>query len=112
MDDIESGANPRWDADYHDYANGFDVFLQPHTTGDTDGAGVVTVFTGGDHNERGRVDKRYTRHSLTGIAGANGKVRLSHKPCCGLLNSNYYIPLRYAPLELQFQLYQMELNPL
>ena len=41
---------------------------------------------------------------MTGIAGANGKVRLSHKPCCGLLNSNYYIPLRYAPLELQFQI--------
>eukprot|EP00438_Fugacium_kawagutii_P006841 Skav227864 [mRNA] locus=scaffold383:259646:262248:+ [translate_table: standard] len=104
MDDIESGANPRWDADYHDYANGLDVFLQPHTTGDTDGAGVVSVFTTGDHNEWGRVDKRYTRHSLTGIPGANGKARFSHKPCCGLLNSNYYIPLRYAPLELQFQI--------
>eukprot|EP00438_Fugacium_kawagutii_P023277 Skav210923 [mRNA] locus=scaffold5324:4664:7271:- [translate_table: standard] len=104
MDDIESGANPRWDADFHDYANGLDVFLQPHTTGDTDGAGVVSVFADGDHNEWGRVDKRYTRHSLTGIAGANGKMRLSHKPCCGLLNSNYYIPLRYAPLELQFQI--------
>ena len=25
MDDIESSANPRWDADYHDYANGLDV---------------------------------------------------------------------------------------
>ena len=104
MDDIESGANPRWDADFHDYANGLDVFLQPHTAGDTSGAGVVSVFTTGDHNEWGRLDKRYTRHSLTGIAGANGKVRLSHKPCCGLLNSNYYIPLRYAPLELQFQI--------
>eukprot|EP00438_Fugacium_kawagutii_P024324 Skav216808 [mRNA] locus=scaffold135:18520:21602:+ [translate_table: standard] len=103
MDDIESGANPRWDADFHDYANGLDVFLQPHTAGNTDGAGVVTVYTDGDHNEWGRVDKRYTRHSLTGIPGANGKARFSHKPCCGLLNSNYYIPLRYAPLELQFQ---------
>ena len=109
MDDIESGANPRWDADFHDYANGLDVFLQPATAGEP---GDVNVYTTGDHNEWGRVDKRYTRHSLTGIAGANGKVRLSHKPCCGLLNSNYYIPLRYAPLELQFQLYQMELNPL
>eukprot|EP00438_Fugacium_kawagutii_P027429 Skav217155 [mRNA] locus=scaffold2621:341721:344436:+ [translate_table: standard] len=106
MDDIESGANPRWDADFHDYANGLDVFLQPKTTGDTDGGGTgaVTVYTTGDQNEWGRLDKRYTRHSLTGIAGANGKVRLSHKPCCGLLNSNYYIPLRYAPLELQFQI--------
>ena len=104
MDDIESGANPRWDADFHDYANGLDVFLQPHTTGDTGSGGIVTVYTDGDHNEWGRVDKRYTRHSLTGIPGANGKARFSHKPCCGLLNSNYYIPLCYAPLELQFQI--------
>ena len=27
MDDIESSANPRWDADYHDYANGLDVLV-------------------------------------------------------------------------------------
>eukprot|EP00438_Fugacium_kawagutii_P021476 Skav234985 [mRNA] locus=scaffold122:216932:219658:- [translate_table: standard] len=104
MDDIESGANPRWDADFHDYATGLDVFLQPKTDGDTDGAGVVTVTTGGDHNEFGRINKNYTRHSLTGIPGSNGKARFSHKPCCGLLNSNYYIPLRHAPLELQFQI--------
>eukprot|EP00438_Fugacium_kawagutii_P022104 Skav219848 [mRNA] locus=scaffold859:523151:525737:- [translate_table: standard] len=101
MDDIESGANPRWDADFHDYANGLDVFLQPNTTGTP---GDVDVYTDGDHNEWGRIDKRYTRHSLTGIPGANGKARFSHKPCCGLLNSNYYIPLRYAPIELQFQI--------
>ena len=104
MDDIESGANPRWDSDFHDYATGLDVFLQPKTDGDTDAGGVVTVSTGGDHNEFGRINKNYTRHSLTGIPGANGKARFSHKPCCGLLNSNYYIPLRYAPLELQFQI--------
>ena len=24
-----------------------------------------------------------------------------HKPCSGLLESNYYLPLRYAPLELE-----------
>ena len=101
MDDIESGANPRWDADFHDYANGLDVFVQPNTAGTP---GTVDVYTTGDHNEFGRLDKRYTRHSLTGIPGANGKARFSHKPCCGLLNSNYYIPLRYAPLELQFQI--------
>lgn len=28
MDDIESGANPRWDADYHNYANGSDNFFE------------------------------------------------------------------------------------
>ena len=50
------------------------------------------------------MDKR-SRHSLTGIPGANGKARFSHRPCCGLISgSNYYIPLRYAPLELNFQI--------
>ena len=111
MDDIESGANPRWDGDYHDYANGLDVFLQPNTTGATNAGGIVDVFTTGDHNEWGRVDKRYTRHSLTGIPGAGGKMRLSHKPCCGLLNSNYYLPTRYAPLELQFQIVSNATEP-
>eukprot|EP00438_Fugacium_kawagutii_P027036 Skav201247 [mRNA] locus=scaffold3106:94322:97027:+ [translate_table: standard] len=114
MDDIESGANPRWDADYHDYANGLDVFLQPLTaSADANTAGQVVVYTNGDHNEWGRVDKRYTRHSITGIAGANGKMRLSHKPCCGLISgSNYYIPLRYAPLELQFQIVSNATDPI
>ena len=28
MDDIESSANPRWDSDYHDYANGLDVLVR------------------------------------------------------------------------------------
>ena len=99
MDDIESSANPRWDADYHDYANGLDVLI------DINGAGTgVDVFTTGDRNEWGRIDKRYTRHSLTRIPGANGKARFSHKPCCGLLQSNYYLPLRYAPLELELTL--------
>ena len=27
MDDIESGAHPRWDGDYHDNAHGLDVFF-------------------------------------------------------------------------------------
>ena len=111
MDDIESSANPRWDADFHDYANGLDVLLQATTDGATSGAGVVTVNTAGDKNEWGRVDKRYTRHSLTGIPGANGKARFSHKPCCGLLQSNYYLPLRYAPLELEFTIVNDELVP-
>ena len=108
MDDIESGANPRWDADFHDYANGLDVFLQPATAGTP---GTVDGYTTGDHNEWGRVDKRYTRNSLTGIPGNQGKARFSHKPCCGLLNSNYYIPLRYASLELQFQIVSNGTDP-
>ena len=121
MDDIESSANPRWDADYHDYANGLDVFLQaesvtgtapPHpSSGKTNGAGtdadplgVVSVFMNGDHNEWGRIDKRYTRHSLCGIPGANGKARFSHKPCCGIVGhgGKYYLPLRLGSLELEW----------
>ena len=117
MDDIENSANPRWDADYHNYANGLDKILVDTTDGATGtpggavGPGVVTVNKGGDRNDWGRVDKRYTRHSLTGIPGANGKARFSHKPCCGLLESNYYLPLRYAPLELEWTIVPNEGDP-
>ena len=69
MDDIEMSANPRWDADFHDYANGLDVLLQATTAGVTPTPGVVTVSPDSDKNERSRIDKRYTRHSLTGIPG-------------------------------------------
>ena len=31
-------------------------------------------------------------------------MRLGHKPVCGLLESNYYLPLRFAPLELEFSI--------
>ena len=106
MDDIENSANPRWDADYHNYANGLDVLVDINGTNDG-----VDVFPTGDRNEWGRIDKRYTRHSLTGIPGANGKARFSHKPCCGLLQSNYYIPLRYAPMELEFTIVNDETLP-
>ena len=102
MDDIESCANPSWDDDYHKYANGLDNLIQDTTDGATNAGGVATVSTGGDRNEWGRIDFRPTRHSVSGIPGANGKVRVAHKPCCGLLESNYYLPLRVAPLELEF----------
>ena len=102
MDDIEGCANPSWDDDYHKYANGLDNFVQATTDGATNAGGVANITTGGDHNEWGRIDLRHTRHSLSGISGANGEVRLGHKPCCGLLESNYYLPLRFAPLELEF----------
>ena len=120
MDDIESGANPRWDADYHDYANGLDVLLDADSVvtdgaaafaGKTNGAGtvadprgVVNVTLNGDRNEWGRIDKRYTRHSMTGIPGANGKARFSHKPCCGLVGhgGKYYLPLRLGSLEMEY----------
>ena len=99
MDDIEGSANPRWDADYHDYAIGLEKIVRGATSGTP---GTVNVNVDGDRNDFGRIDKQYTRHSLTGIPGNGGKARLSHKPCCGLLESNYYLPLRYAPLELEF----------
>ena len=103
MDDIESCANPSYDDDYHKYANGLDNLIQDTTDGATNATGVATVSTGGDRNEWGRIDFRHIRYSLSGIEGANGKMRLDHKSCCGLLsNSNYYLPLRFAPLELKF----------
>ena len=49
----------------------------------------------------GRIGVRPTRHSFSGIPGG-GQMRLGHKPVCGLLESNYYLPLRFAPLELEF----------
>ena len=77
MDDIESSANPSWDDDYHRYANGLNNFLDATTSGATnaDPAGVVTVNTGADHNEWGRIGVRPTRHSLSGIP-SNGQMRL------------------------------------
>ena len=110
MDDIESAANPRWDSDYHDYANGLDVIIEQRTGSTLDGGGVATaagtvnVYTAGDRNEWGRIDKRYTRHSLCGIPGANGKARFSHKPCCGIVGhgGKYYLPLRLGSLELEW----------
>ena len=91
IDDIESGANPRWDDESHMY--------------------VVTVDTAGDHNEWARIDTRYTRHSITGIPGGNGYIRIGHKPCCSLMESNYMLPLRCAPLELEFTLVSDEHTP-
>ena len=70
MDDIESSANPSYDDDYHKYANGLDNFLQINATGDG-----TNYYPAGDHNEWGRNDFRHTRHSLSGIHGANGKVQ-------------------------------------
>ena len=98
MDDIESSANPSWDDDYHRYANGLDNFIRLNGNDPPDG---VDVDPDADHNEWGRIGFRHTRHSLSGIP-SNGQMRLGHKPCCGLLESNYYLPLRFAPLELEF----------
>ena len=79
MDDIESSANPSWDADCHKYANGLDNMLQldsiedgrvvgdpdKATEGKTDGAGtngdpkaIINGYMNGDHNEYGRLGNR------------------------------------------------------
>ena len=31
-------------------------------------------------------------------------MQLSHRPCCGLLQSHYYIPTRHAPIQMEFQI--------
>ena len=114
MDDIENGANPRWDSDYHQMATGLENIINPTvggTLGEANNAARATVTLTGDRNDFGRIDKRYTRHSLSGIK-PNGKMRLSHKPCCGLLGSNYLLPLRYAPLQLEFTIVQNGNDPI
>ena len=127
MDDIESSANPSFDDDYHRYANGLNNFLDydsvvstggTATQGKTNGAGtdadprgVVNVNLAADHNETGKIGFRHTRHSLSGIP-SNGQMRLGHKPVCGLLESNYYLPLRFAPLELEFTIVSDSLEPI
>ena len=114
MDDIENSANPRWDSDYHQMATGLENIIDPTvggTLGEANNAARAVVTVTGDRNDFGRIDKRYTRHSLSGIK-PNGKMRLSHKPCCGLLGSNYMLPLRYAPLQLEFTIVQNGNDPI
>ena len=113
MDDIENGANPRWDSDYHQVATGLEKIINPTVDGELGGndVGRATVNLAGDRNDFGRIDARYTGHSLTGIK-PNGKMRLSHKPCCGLLGSNYMLPLRYAPVQLEFTIVQNGNDPI
>ena len=102
MDNIESSANPSWDGNYHRYATGLNNMIDYTTSGATNAGGAATVNTLGDHNEYGRIHMKPTKYTVSGIPGNNGKVKLGHKPCCGLLESNYYLPLRVAPLELEF----------
>ena len=97
MDDIES-SNPSWDDDYHMYASGLDNLFRLNGNDPPDG---VCVDPDADQNEWGRIGFRHTRHSFSGIP-SNGQMRLGCKPCCGLLESNYCSPLRFAPLELEF----------
>ena len=113
MDDLEGGANPRWDDDWrHTYATGLAEMLDVNKrTNPTADPAATTFPTTRDHNNWGDLTARYTRHSVAGIPGANGYMRLGHKPVCGLLESNYYLPLRYAPLELEFTIVSDERAP-
>ena len=113
MDDLEGGANPRWDDDLrHTYATGLAEMLDVNTRTNPAADPEATTFpTTKDHNNWGDLTARYTRHSVAGIPGANGYMRLGHKPVCGLLESNYYLPLRYAPLELEFTIVSDEHIP-
>ena len=113
MDDLESSANPRWDDDWrHTYATGLAEMLDVNKRTDpTADPAAATFPTTRDHNNWGDLTARYTGHSVAGIPGANGYMRLGHKPVCGLLESNYYLPLRYAPLELEFTIVSDEHIP-
>ena len=113
MDDLEGGANPRWDDDLrHTYATGLAEMLDVNTRTNPAASPAATTFpTTRDHNNWGDLTARYTRHSVAGIPGANGFMGLGHKPVCGLLESNYYLPLRYAPLELEFTIVSDEHIP-
>ena len=113
MDGLESSANPRWDDDWrHTYATGLAEMLDVNKRTDpTADPAAVTFPTTRDHNNWGDLTARYTRHSVAGIPGANGYMRLGHIPVCGLLASNYYLPLRYAPLELEFTIVSDEHIP-
>ena len=114
MDDLEGGANPRWDNDWrHTCATGLAEFIAVNNERGTTGtAPTAATFKSGDHNNWGDLTSRYTRHSVAGIPGGiNGYIRLGHKPCCGLLESNYYWPLRYAPLELEIAIVSDESAP-
>ena len=121
MDDIESSANPSFDDDYHRYANGLNNFLDyklVSTAGatnagtDADPRGVVTCkYRQQTTMNLEGIGFRHTRHSLSGIP-SNGQMRLGHKPVCGLLESNYYLPLRFAPLELEFTIVSDSLEPI
>ena len=113
MDDLEGGANPQWDDDWrHSYATGLAEMLDVNKrTNPAADPAAVTFPTTRDHNNWGDLTARYTRHSVAGIPGANGYMRLGHKPVRGLLESNYYLPLRYAPLELEFTILSDEHTP-
>ena len=106
-DEFESAAQPRWDDDWKPIRYFFRSvckikrgWLSPDGNSD---------FR--DHNAWADISNRYTRHSLTGIRGGES-VRLGHKFKCGFLESNYYLPVRYAPLEIEVTLVRDQFTPM
>ena len=103
----ESSANPRWDDDWrHKYAYGLDQFVRVNNANDDVVRTEGQLPTGGDaedytdHNKWGKISNRYTRHSVSGIRKGE-YFRLGHQFKDGFLESGYYLPVRYAPLEIE-----------
>ena len=89
LDDIQEGCLTRYDSRINRlYAQAIEGHSATATTG---------------RNDRGIVLPLLTRANTTGIE--SGKfVRMGHKPCCGFVQSGYYPPIRYCPLEFIFEI--------
>ena len=89
LDDIQEGCLTRYDS----RINRLYAFA-------IEGNGEATTGA----NSRGIVLPKLTRDNTTGIA--QGKfVRMGHKPSvCGFVQSGYYPPIRYCPLEFIFEI--------
>ena len=89
LDDIQEGCLTRYDSRINRL---FAQVIEGHD---------ATANVG--ENERGIVLPKLTRANTTGIE--QGKfVRMGHKPCCGCVQSGYYPPIRYCPLEFIFEI--------
>ena len=89
LDDIQEGCLTRYDSRINRlYAFAIEAHDATATTG---------------RNDRGIILPKLTRANTTGIE--QGKfVRMGHKPCCGFVQSGYYPPIRYCPLEFIFEI--------
>ena len=89
LDDIQEGCLTRYDSRINRL---FAFVIEGHNA--TAIAGAI---------QRGIVLPKLTRANTTGIE--QGKfVRMGHKPCCGFVQSGYFPPVRYCPLEFIFEI--------
>ena len=89
LDDIQEGCLTRYDSRINRL---FAYTIESHDATATAGS-----------NQRGAVLPKLTRLNTTGIE--QGKfVRMGHKPVCGFVQSGYYPPIRYCPLEFIFEI--------